>query len=138
MEPINKPKPSISPALKSDLPNPKSEGIQSNGIRNLLSKRVSEFHPDTSTTIKCLGAISFSDRPLDEREKITVLAICRCYAKDRRQRTMFGYVGFLKGEKSDAIDLTEDLYKFRTDPTSVRDVNKYAIWVAGRINGITK
>ena len=135
MEPINKPKPSIEPALKSALPQPKSEGIQGKGVSNLLSKRVSEFHPDIEMTKQCLKAIRFSDRPLDENEKITVLAICRCYAKERRQRTLFGYVGFLNGEKSDGINLTEELYKFRADPTSVRDVNKCAMWVAGKING---
>ena len=80
----------------------------------------------------------FYDRSLNEREKIAVLAICRCYANRRRQRTLFGYFGFLKSVNSDAIDLIGDLYKFRTDPTSVRDVNKYAMWVAGKINGETR
>ncbi len=133
MEPINKAKPSIVNESKSTLPKPKSDGIFTTSLSNLLSKRVSEFHPDTETTKKCLDTISFSDRSLNEKEKITVLAICRCYAKDRRQRTLFGYLGFLGSVKSDSLDLTEELYKFKADPTSVRDVNKYAMWIAGKL-----
>ena len=115
------------------IPLPNSEGIINSGVRNLLRLRISQFHPDVETTRKLIGCARFQDREMNDEEKLKVLAICRCYAKDRLQRTLVGYISFLSGTSSDSIDLSADLLQFRTKPETVRDVNKYATWGIGRL-----
>jgi len=117
------------------IPLPKTEGIMNGGIRRLLDKRISQFHPDVDTTRKLINCARFNDREMKDEEKLKVLAICRCYAKDRLQRTLVGYVSFLSGTNSDSIDLSADLLQFRIKPETVRDVNKYAAFAAERLLG---
>ena len=115
------------------IPLPKSEGIINNNVRRLLELRISQFHPDIETTRKLINCARFQDREMKDEEKLKVLAICRCYAKYRLQRTLIGYVSFLSGTSSDSIDLSADLLQFRTRPETVRDVNKYSAWGMGRL-----
>jgi len=115
------------------IPLPKTEGIINSGVRKLLELRISQFHPDAEKTRKLIGCARFKDREMDDEEKLKVLAICRCYAKDRQLRTLIGYVSFLSGRNSDSIDLSADLAQFREKPETVRDVNKYSAWGMGRL-----
>ena len=146
MEPVSKANPKQANGIETNgngnktngienkqIPLPKSEGIMDSGIKRLLDMRISQFHPDADITRKLIGSLRFKDREMSDQEKLKVLAICRCYAKDRVQRTLVGYASLLSGTNSDSIDLSADLLQFRTKPETVRDVNKYSAWGMGRL-----
>jgi len=117
-------------AIRAD---PKLETILARSASKLLERRISEFHPDRDFTLACLGEMRFSERPMSDREKLTVLAICRCYDRTKRQFTLAAYLGYLKNIHSEDVDLVGMLINYRENPTGVMDVNKYAVGELGRL-----
>ncbi len=87
-------------------------------VRRLLNRRIEQFHPDVMITKSCLTLLSFADRPLTEREHITVLAMCRCYGSEVQRLALLGYVGYLKTLESTDINLPAALDRFRLDPSA--------------------
>lgn len=116
---------------------PQLESIK-RSTSSFLERRISEFHPERDFTLACLGEIRFSDRPMSDREKLSVLAICRCYDRTKRQFTLSAYLGYLKNKHSEEIDLVDMLINYRENPTCVLDVNKYAVGELGRLLRKTK
>jgi len=112
-----------------------ADGPMESAARKLLAQRIREYHPDRAFTGRCLDAMRFADRPLTDREKLTTLAVCRCYDSRKRERTLVNYVGYLKARRSDEVDLPGMLYEFRTKPADVLDVTKYGTWQMGRFKG---
>ena len=110
---------------------PKAEGLM--GVKNLLARRIREYHQDTEFTQKCVDKLQFSDRPLTDKEKLTALAICRCYDSRIRERMLVRYLDYLEKTRSTDIDLPGMLYQFRLDPTSVLNLNKYGMFKTGEI-----
>ena len=113
--------------------DPKLETILARSASKLLEQRISEYHPERDFTLACLGEMRFRDRPMSDREKLTVLAICRCYDQTRRQFTLSSYLGYLKNTHSDDVDLVGMLINYRENPSVVMDVNKYAVGELGRL-----
>jgi len=115
-------------------------------VDRLLERRVIEFHSDARDNtdggkdlglmLKCLKDMRFSDRPLTDREKLTVLAICRCYDPSRWQRTLVNWRGFLKANRSDELDLPLMLTDFRTGAKEVLYVNRYGLYETGKLKGV--
>jgi|GEM_PF-5928794 len=115
-------------------------------VGRLLERRVIEFHSDArgnsdggkdlGLMLKCLGGMRFSDRPLTDREKLTVLAICRCYDPSRWQRTLINWCGYVKSKRSDELDLPLMLTDFRARARELLDVNRYGLFETARLKGV--
>jgi hypothetical protein len=115
-------------------------------VDRLLERRVLEFESgaiktpdnrnDLSLTLKCLKDIRFQDRPLTDREKLTVLAICRCYDPRVWQRTLINWRGYLKTIRSDELDLPLMLTDFRSGAKQVLYVNRYGLFETARLKGV--
>ncbi len=113
---------------KPALPAPKEDGPMMKQVCMLLERRIREFHKDDVTTRRLLNRARFSDRLLSEREKLNLLAICRCYNPRVRQLTLLNYVGYLDAKPASDVDLPNMLHEFRAHPSRVLDVSSFILY----------
>jgi hypothetical protein len=101
---------------------PQLETIMDRSVKRLLERRIRQFHPQVQITRTCLAMMKFSDRPLTERERLNVLAMCNCYAPDSRRLALLNYIGYLEKRPSTGMNLPAMLHAFRENPSNLINV----------------
>jgi len=97
--------------------------------KQLLDRKIREFHPNTAITQRCLAMMRFRDRGFTDPEKITLLEMCNCYTPESKRLALLNYIGYMRRQDSKEFNLAGALRRFRESPPNLIPVfsNEYIV-----------